>query len=212
MGIKKYKNDLIIIFSFILVLFFCARYLVEPFRIPTTSMEPNIAKGDFIITNKFIYGQKLPNVNNLLFKVEKIKRGDVVVFKNRKDKNKQYVKRVIGLPGETIQIKNKVVYVNNGALPHDIYKIVDNDYAIMKENGTYILLMANNYKNLNYKKIKIPKNQYFVLGDNRDNSFDSRHFGAIDEHDIQGKVISVWFTINWDSNFLAVNERLFKVL
>lgn len=195
--------------------------LVEPFKIPTGSMIPTLRIGDFILVNKFAYGLKLPfsdlsigglNLDPIyLFGQKPIQRGDVIVFKYPKDPSINYIKRVIGLPGDVIEIKEKKVYVNGDMLdleklPSRPYmktmdsKFRDNNLAFYKakiEGGSFIYQVDNdNFFKVDYPKRTVPKDKYFVMGDNRDFSYDSRYWGMVPRSNIKGKAFLVWLSLN----------------
>lgn len=197
----------------------------EPFKIPTGSMIPSLKIGDFIIVNKFAYGLKLPfsdvtfggmNLSPIyLFGEKTIQRGDVVVFKYPKDPTINYIKRVIGLPGETIEIRNKIVYINDKELVREQvdgqefmmdmdHKFKDNNlsfYKVSLENKVfYYQVDKDNFFKVNYKKRTIPPNHYFVMGDNRDFSYDSRYWGVVPHEYIKGKATHIWMSISTPDN------------
>lgn len=210
--IKEAKSFIIIIIS---VLAFRS-VLFEPFKIPSGSMIPTLLIGDFILVNKFSYGFKVPFSDWFsdpiyLTGPDTPKRGDVIVFKYPKDPNLNYIKRVVGLPGDTVEVINKVVYVNNEAIStasvdgkeimedmDERYKSYDFDFLETKTgDATHISQVdkGNDYF-ANFYKITVPKDQYFVMGDNRDFSADSRRWGTVPFGHIKGKAILIWFSLS----------------
>ncbi len=191
----------------------------EPFRIPSGSMIPTLMIGDFILVNKFAYGLKVPFTDlvlgessfNPIYIAGKSdpKRGDVVVFKYPKDLSVNYIKRVIGLPGDTLEIRNKVVYINDKALePHETDgKVIMADmddkfkgynlkfYKLKTGEHDHIIQQDNdNYFKVDFDKITIPPGKFFMMGDNRDFSYDSRYWGFISHEQIKGRAMFVWFS------------------
>ncbi|MBC7539841.1 MAG: signal peptidase I [Bacteriovorax sp.] len=191
----------------------------EPFRIPSGSMIPTLMIGDFILVNKFAYGLKVPFTDfvlgetsfNPIYVAGKSdpKRGDVVVFKYPKDLSVNYIKRVIGLPGDTLEIRNKVVYINDKAIePHEIdgkATMADMDdkfkgynlkfYKVKTGEHEHVIQQDNdNYFKVDFDKITIPAGKFFMMGDNRDFSYDSRYWGFINHEQIKGRAMFVWFS------------------
>lgn len=214
--IKEIKSIALIIF---LVLTFRSMFF-EPFRIPSGSMIPTLMIGDFILVNKFSYGLKIPFTDVVLgdksynpiylLKRDGPKRGDVIVFKYPKDLSVNYIKRVVGLPGDTIEIRNKVVFVNDKALePKEIDgKAIMEDmddkfkgynlkfYDVKTGDAKHVIQQDNdNYYKVDFDKITVPANSYFVMGDNRDFSYDARYWGFVKHEEVKGKAMFVWFSL-----------------
>ncbi|MGI9535319.1 MAG: signal peptidase I [Thermodesulfobacteriota bacterium] len=190
-------------------------FIVQPFKIPSGSMIPTLLIGDHLLVNKFIYGTRIPFTNIKFLPLEEIQRGDVIVFKfpveDSVNKGVHYIKRVIGLPGDEINIKGRDVYING----EKVKQVFDGNY-IYDENGIeiktdkYIATLPDNEFDVIYKDgslnttkgklnfpITIPDGKIFVLGDNRDNSYDSRFWGFVPLASISGKA----FLIHWSWNF-----------
>jgi len=162
-------------------------FVVQAFKIPSGSMEDTLAIGDHILVNKFIYGTRLPFTDTRLLKLRDPRRGDVIVFEYPEDPSKDFIKRVIGEPGDTVEVKDKHVYVNGQlyANPHEVHKEAD---TIPKE------LQPRDNKD----PVKVPENAYFVMGDNRDRSYDSRFWGFVSRDKIKGLAfIKYW---SWDKD------------
>ncbi len=182
--IREYAESII----WALVLAFIIRScVVQAFKIPSGSMEDTLVVGDHLLVNKFLYGIKLPFTDTRLFKLRDPARGDVLVFEYPEDRSKDFIKRVIGVPGDEISVRDKQVYVN-GLLyrnPHEVHK----DAGLLpREQGPRD----------NFGPIRVPAHSYFMMGDNRDRSYDSRFWGFIRESDIKGKaLIKYW---SWDSD------------
>lgn len=221
---KMSRDSFIIILSLLVFrsIFF------EPYRIPSGSMIPTLEIGDFILVNKFQYGLKVPfsdvalgdvNLTPIyLLKRNEVRRGDIIVFKYPNDMKVNYIKRVIGLPGETIEIKNKEVFINDKKLPEELIATKHNDnYEYFKSkassNEFIVKKDVDNIYKLNFKKTKIPEGSYFVMGDNRDNSSDSRAWGFVPFENIRGRAFFVWFSMKQDNYSGQINinfDRIFK--
>lgn len=214
--IKEIKSIAIIIVA---VLTFRSMFF-EPFRIPSGSMIPTLMIGDFILVNKFSYGLKVPFTDmvfgdksfNPIYIAGKSepKRGDVIVFKYPKDLSVNYIKRVVGLPGDTLEIRNKVVYINDKAIEpkefdgKEIMADMDDKfkgynlkfYKVKTGEAEHVIQQDNdNYYKVDYDKVTIPKDSYFVMGDNRDFSYDARYWGFVTHEQIKGKAMFVWFSL-----------------
>ena len=212
--IIDYIASFFIIFLIVLLL---RTFFVEPYRIPTGSMRPTLLEGDFILVNKYKYGLRLPITHKKILPVAKPKRGDVIIFWQEKSK-KILIKRVIGLPGEHIVYKDQNLYINDqlvnikdlGFLEDQ--KIVVNhkqEFLDHKKVSHDIYLIPNDPRQYPYSDLIVGKNSYFVMGDNRGNSADSRQDGAILEKDILGKAFFIWMSID-SNNWVLRFERMWK--
>jgi len=186
-------------FPVLLIVFLLRGFVVEPFRIPSGSMLPSLYIGDFILVNKFSYGIKLPVLNKKIIDFSSPERGDVVVFRYPRDPNLDYIKRVIGLPGDHIAYYNKVLYVNGQPVERDFVgqytgpgQTFANEYLEKLQGAEHaILLLPARPNNLQGEYI-VPEGMYFVMGDNRDNSNDSRVWGPVPESNLLGKAFMIW--------------------
>jgi signal peptidase I len=196
-------------FPVLLIVFLLRGFVVEPFRIPSGSMLPSLYIGDFILVNKFAYGIKLPVLNKKIIEVNQPERGDVVVFRYPRDQNLDYIKRIIGLPGDHIAYYNKVLYVNGKPVEREFtgqYKGPGQTFASeyvekLKDAEHAILLLPARPNNLQGEYI-VPEGMYFVMGDNRDNSNDSRVWGPVPESHLLGKAFMIWmhYSDEWHLN------------
>jgi signal peptidase I len=173
---------------------------VQAFKIPSGSMLPALQIGDHILVNKFIYGIRLPILGSLLIPISSPQRGDVVVFAYPVDPTKDFIKRVVGLPGDVIQIRDKHVYVN-GEPWGDLYAYFADGPGIVRGNSPRD----------NYGPITVPSGSIFVMGDNRDRSYDSRFWGFVSFDDIQGKAFLVYWSWDGDDGWVRWN-RLGRVI
>lgn len=204
-------------FPVILVVLVLRSFLVEPFRIPSGSMMPTLVDGDFILVNKYAYGIRLPVINTKIIDLGEPKRGDVVVFRYPKNPADDYIKRVIGLPGDTVRYYNKKLYINGEPMPQEFLHIY-------MEKGTSAYMMGANQLRESLGEVKheiltvsnspriddefiVPDGHYFVMGDNRDNSNDSRVWGFVPDENLVGRAFMIW--MNWDSALSRVSwERI----
>lgn len=207
----------------LLIVFAIRSAIVEPFKIPSGSMIPTLYVGDFIFVNKFAYGLKLPfsdlfGAPVILAHRDPPKHGDIIVFLYPKEPDTHYIKRVIGLPGDTVEVRNKVVFINGQALPQteassdeklaQLKDIGDPRYGdshmkLLREKieGGHehkILVDQNNDYTTNFEPAKIPEGHLFVMGDNRDFSNDSRFWGLVPFENISGRAEVIWLSMWFD--------------
>jgi len=194
-------------FPIILVVLLVRSFVVEPFRIPSGSMMPTLLIGDFILVNKFDYGLRLPVLNNKVLSIGEPHRGDVIVFRYPENPSVDFIKRVVGVPGDHLVYKDKVLYINGKKMPQKFLHtyIGDGSGAVMngarelqEKLGTVkhdILTLPNRMEG-NFT-FDVPPGQYFVMGDNRDDSRDSRYWGTVPEKNLVGKAFLIW--MNWDT-------------
>jgi signal peptidase I len=189
-------------FPVLLLVFVLRSFIVEPFQIPSESMLPNLEVGDFIAVSKFSYGIRLPLVNAKVFDVGDPQRGDVMVF-FPPDIDKYYIKRVIGLPGDRIRYVNNVLHINGERVPHEFVAARPSDpgYVLAREilGEESYLIRKSTYdgpRPVDGSWV-VPEGHYFMMGDNRDNSADSRTWGVVPEENIVGKAFAIW--MHWES-------------
>ena len=161
---------------------FIRTFVIQAYKIPSGSMEPTLLVGDHILVNKFIYGIKIPFISKTLIPIGKPKRGDIIVFKYPLDKRKDYIKRVIGLPGDEIRIMDKEIFING--------ELFDGRFGVYDKSSG---------RDDNLGPIVVPQNGLFVMGDNRDHSYDSRYWGFVPLDLVKGKAIIIyWSWPHWD--------------
>ncbi|GFE62277.1 signal peptidase I [Geobacter sp. AOG2] len=186
-GKSKFREYGESIFWAIILALIIRTFVVQAYKIPSGSMEDTLAIGDHLLVNKFIYGTRIPFTHLRVLKIRNPKRGDVIVFQFPEDRSKDFIKRVIGVPGDVIQERDKQVYVNGVPYrnPHEVHK--DPEVFPKEVNPRD-----------NFGPVTVPANSYFMMGDNRDRSYDSRFWGFIKESDIRGEaIIKYW---SWDQN------------
>lgn len=214
-GLHKDKKLPIVIdyarsfFPILLLVFLLRSFLFEPFRIPSGSLEPTLLTGDFILVNKFKYGLRLPLLHNKIFSNNEPQRGDIMVFRWPPNPSINFIKRVIGLPGDQVNYINKELYVNGQKIPQEFLNtsLVEGEngnewQALEKEEDLlgvkHKIYIDSAKQSRDYNYIVVPPGMYFVMGDNRDDSADSRYWGFVPEKNIVGKAMLVW--MSWDSN------------
>lgn len=207
-------------FPVLLVVFVLRSFIAEPFVIPSSSMRPGLVVGDFILVNKFTYGIRLPVLNSVLLPVNKVQHGDVMVFNFPVDPKKNFIKRVIGLPGDTVEYRNKHLTVNG----QPVAQTPDGSYDYREPAGElHADRVTESYNGKSYQTLampdkspvfleavrdfpgrdlcryddsgficKVPEGKYFMMGDNRDNSDDSRYWGFVDDSLVVGKAFMIW--------------------
>lgn len=195
-------------FPVLLVVFLLRGFIVEPFKIPSGSMLPSLYIGDFILVNKFAYGIRVPVLNKKMIETGEPERGDVVVFRYPRDPSLDYIKRVIGLPGDHIAYYNKVLYVNGKPVERKFSHQYEgpgqtfaNEYVEDLEGIEHAMLLMPGRPNSLEGEYIVPEAMYFVMGDNRDNSNDSRVWGAVPEQNLVGKAFMIWMHWSEDSHW-----------
>ena len=171
----------------VIIAMFIRTFIIQAFKIPSGSMLETLQIGDHILVNKFIYGIKIPFTDGKnLVSINEPEKGDIVVFKYPEDPSKDFIKRVVASGGDTIEIINKKIYVND--------KLVTGEkYAVYKSQKIYSAMVSARD---NLRKITVPENNLFVMGDNRDNSHDSRFWGFVDLKAVKGKAFIIYWSWN----------------
>lgn len=206
------NNRVLILFITLMVLF---RTSVADWNtVPTGSMKPTIVEGDRIWVNKIAYDLKLPLTNLSLINFSDPKRGDIVIFDSEKA-NKRLVKRVVGLPGDTISMIDNVINLNGKTMNYKILTQQPGKLIAEEKSGTLSYrIQVNKFStnNTNFYNVKIPDNYYLVLGDNRDNSADSRYIGLIPRDEIIGRARTVVMSLDYENYYLPRSNRFFHKL
>ena len=208
-------------FPVILIVFLLRSFLVEPFKIPSSSMVPTLLVGDFILVNKFTYGIRIPVLNRKVIQIGNPERGDVMVFRFPEDPSLDYIKRVVGVPGDRVEYRNKRLTINGAPVPtrqiddylskermqfskrfvetlngteHEI--LLDEDASASMMPGRAFPFAGNCNYNSSGLACTVPPGHYFMMGDNRDNSSDSRVWGFVPDENIVGKAFFIWLNLN----------------
>ncbi|MCX7982818.1 MAG: signal peptidase I [Syntrophales bacterium] len=186
--VQEYAEAIIIA---ILIALFVRTFIVQAFKIPSGSMKPTLLVGDHLLVNKFIYGIKIPFIRKTIIPVTEPKRGDVVVFIYPEDRSKDFIKRVIAIAGDTVEIRNKKIFLNG--------KPYTDDYGVYVDN---IVIPSSVQPRDNFGPVTVPPGKIFVMGDNRDQSYDSRFWGYVDLRDVLGKAFIIYWS--WDRDNMGV--------
>jgi len=203
-------------FPVVLIVFLLRSFIAEPFRIPSGSMMPTLLIGDFILVNKFTYGIRIPVINKKIIDINKPQRGDAVVFKYPKNPSVDYIKRLIGLPGDQIKYVDKKLYVNG----KPVKQVSLGRYQGLGQGTTmtgaehlsedllgveHDILINHRAPNIEGTFI-VPQGHYFMMGDNRDNSNDSRYWGTVPEENLVGKAFFIWMNWDWQNTGVGFNR------
>ena len=183
--VREYFESIVIA---VILALFIRTFVVQAFKIPTGSMENNLLIGDHLLVNKFIFGPTESRLERILLPVKQLKREDIVVFKYPEEPERDFIKRVIGLPGETVEVREKKVFINGKALDepyvHFMFPPEERAPGDVRFDG----------EKSDYGPVTVPARHYFMMGDNRDNSEDSRYWGFMPADYIKGKALFVYFS------------------
>jgi len=188
---SKFREYVEAIILAIVIALFIRTFVIQAYKIPSGSMKPTLQIGDHILVSKFNYGIKLPFLRTTLIPVGAPQRGDIVVFIYPKDPSKDFIKRLIGVPGDTIEIRNKKILLNG--LPY-------ND-----KNGVYVdnlVIPGAVQPRDNFGPVTVPEDSLFVMGDNRDESYDSRFWGFVSKKDVLGKALIIYWSWNQEEHWI----------
>jgi signal peptidase I len=190
----------------VILALFVRTFVVQAFKIPTGSMEPNLLIGDHLLVNKFVFAPTMLKGEGSVLPIDPIKRGDILVFKFPEDPNRDFIKRVIGLPGETLEMRHKKILINGKQLDepyaHFIYPASDGEGDSAAPNFNVLE---------NYGPVTVPADHYFMMGDNRDNSEDSRYWGFMPRDYVKGKALFIYFSFGEEPGLFS-NIRWSRLL
>lgn len=199
-------------FPIILIVLVVRSFIVEPFRIPSGSMMPTLLIGDFILVNKFAYGIRLPAVNTRIIETASPERGDVAVFRYPENPKIDFIKRIVGLPGDRIEYHNKVLTINGELAPQQYIEsytgtgggnVMTGSRRIHEEllgvEHDILVMPGRNVFGGDFNYV-VPEGNYFAMGDNRDNSRDSRAWGFLPEENLVGKAFLIWMSWDWQQD------------
>ncbi len=175
----------------IVIAFFIRTFVIQAYKIPSGSMKPTLQIGDHILVSKFNYGVKLPFLRSTLIPLGTPKRGDILVFIYPEDRSKDFIKRLIGLPGDTIEIRNKKIFLNGLPLNDTRGVYVDN-----------LIIPGSVQPRDNFGPVTVPEDSIFVMGDNRDESYDSRFWGFVKMKDVLGKALIIYWSWNHEDTWV----------
>ena len=184
--LREYFESIVIA---VILAFFVRTFVVQAFKIPTGSMENNLLIGDHLLVNKFVYSSAPTGLERAVLPIGTIRRGEVLVFKYPEQPDRDFIKRVIGLPGETLEVREKKVYING--------KPLDEPYAHfltpLSEGSAFHEVTSFDVRE-RYGPVTVPADQYFMMGDNRDNSQDSRYWGFLPKANIKGRALLIYWS------------------
>ncbi len=220
MTLPKWMNEYLgSFFPVLLVVFVLRSFIAEPFRIPSGSMLPTLHIGDFILVNKFSYGIRLPVLNKKVIDVGDPQRGDVVVFRYPRDEETNFIKRLVGLPGDKIEYRQKRLTINGKQI--DVEALGEFSGSQAGEPGLLADMLEEDLSGRKHKilwdeggnnavfEFIVPDGQFFVMGDNRDHSNDSRYWGFVEDRLLVGKAFFIWFNYNKGSfNWSRIGDSI----
>jgi signal peptidase I len=204
--IIEYSRSL---FPVLLIVLLFRSFLFEPFKIPSGSMIPTLLVGDFIVVNKYAYGLRLPVVHTKIVPISDPERGDVVVFRYPVDPKVNFIKRLIGLPGDTISYRDKKLYINGELVPTEDQGHYSSSEVKCSTPRPDAIRLTENLGRISHDILihegsgsrdgqwQVPEGHYFVMGDNRDRSNDSREWGFVPEHNLMGRAIGIWLNFDY---------------
>jgi signal peptidase I len=185
--VREYFESIVIA---VILALFVRTWVVQAFKIPTGSMENNLLIGDHLLVNKFVYSPTATGLERALLPIRDIRRGDILVFKYPVEPERDFIKRVIGLPGETVELRAKKIHING--------KPLDEPYVHFLRAASALAEVTSADVSENYGPVTVPQDQYFVMGDNRDNSQDSRYWGFLPRANVKGEALMIYWSYEGD--------------
>jgi signal peptidase I len=204
--IREYFESIVIA---VILALFVRTWVVQAFKIPTGSMENNLLIGDHLLVNKFVFAPSAGRFERMVFPTREIRRGDIIVFKYPDEPERDFIKRVIGLPGDTVELRNKKVFING--------QEINEPYVHFLEPASDAQEITSFDVRERYGPVQVPQEQYFVMGDNRDNSQDSRYWGFLPRSYIKGEALMIYWSYESgredysEGGFVASIKRLGSV-
>ena len=208
--LREYFESLVIA---VVLALFIRTFVVQAFKIPTGSMEPNLLIGDHLLVNKLVFGPHSSGAERTLLPMKDLVRGNVIVFKYPEDPERDFIKRVIGLPGEQIEVRHKRVYVNGRLLDEPYAHYIEEPPVVPAEieSGPDQQDLAGDPRE-NYGPVTVPPKHYFVMGDNRDNSQDSRYWGFLPRDYVKGKALVIYWSYEAETGNVVTGTRWRRLL
>src|SRR5437868_6256295 len=194
--LREYFESIVIA---VVLALFIRTFVVQAFKIPTGSMEQNLLIGDHLLVNKFVFGATLSPGERAVLPMKDIRRRDVIVFKYPEDPERDFIKRVIGLPGETVELRNRRVFINGKQLDEPYVYYLEDPPPIPQEMGMSVEVQGSGDPRVQYGPVTVPPGQYFVMGDNRDNSQDSRYWGFMPRENVKGRALVIYWSYDPDT-------------
>jgi signal peptidase I len=199
---REYFESLVIA---VVLALFIRTYVVQAFKIPTGSMEQNLLIGDHLLVNKFVFGATMSPLERAVLPMKDIRRLDVIVFKFPEDPNRDFIKRVIGLPGETVELRSKRVFINGKQLTEPYVYYLEDPPAVPQEGDMASEIQTSGDPRVTYGPVTVPPGHYFVMGDNRDNSQDSRYWGFLPRENIKGRGLVIYWSYDPEAGFSGLH-------
>jgi signal peptidase I len=206
--VREYFESLVIA---VILALFIRTFVVQAFKIPTSSMEPNLLVGDHLLVNKFVFGPVLAGAERALLPMSDIARGNVIVFKYPEDPERDFIKRVIGLPGEQIEVRRKRVYID-GKLLNEPYAHYLEAPPPMPDEAQPGDPPPSGDPRESYGPVTVPPKHYFVMGDNRDNSQDSRYWGFLTRDYVKGRALVIYWSYEAEAGNVVTGTRWGRLL
>jgi signal peptidase I len=208
---REYFESLVIA---VVLALFIRTFVVQAFKIPTGSMEQNLLIGDHLLVNKFVFGPALSGIERTLLPMKEIQRLDVIVFKYPEEPERDFIKRVIGLPGDRIELRQKRVYLNGKRLEEPYVYYLENPPALPEGDSpsdSHSQGLSADPRET-YGPVTVPPDHYFVMGDNRDNSQDSRYWGFLPRENIKGRGLVIYWSYSLDAGNILTGTRWGRIL
>jgi signal peptidase I len=206
---REYFESLVIA---VVLALFIRTFVVQAFKIPTGSMEQNLLIGDHLLVNKFVFGPSMNAVERAVLPMKDIARRDVIVFKYPEDPERDFIKRVIGLPGDQVEVRHKRVFVNGERLDEPYVFYMEQPPPLPEDGTSGNLPTSGTDPREFYGPVTVPANHYFVMGDNRDNSQDSRYWGFLPRHYVKGKALVIYWSYDAGSGNILTGTRWNRLL